>query len=141
VGGIGKVKSNIDSGVFGAVQDAGIAALLSSRSPEHVAMMRAEYSKRIDILYEALLRAGFELARPRATFYLWAWVGGDSMAFTEQLLQKAGIVATPGIGFGKYGEGYVRFSVTQPTERIEAAAARLQSLGQIGCSDGSDKIA
>lgn len=132
VGGIGKVKSNIDSGVFGAVQDAGIVALTSTKSPDHVAEMRKEYSRRIDILYEALMRAGFGLARPKATFYLWAWVGGDSLAFTEHLLEKVGIVATPGIGFGKYGEGYVRFSVTQPTERIEAAAARLQGLGPIG---------
>jgi LL-diaminopimelate aminotransferase len=126
VAGIGKVKSNIDSGNFGAVQDAGVAAL---ESPEDVVdAIRKVYKHRIDILYKGLVEAGLDLERPRATLYLWAWVGGDSLVFCKRLLEEAGIVATPGPGFGEHGEGFVRFSITQPTRRIEMAVERLQRL-------------
>jgi LL-diaminopimelate aminotransferase len=68
------------------------------------------------------------LEKPRATLYLWAHVGQDSIAYTESLLEETGIVATPGVGFGQHGEGYIRFSITQPTERIEMAAERLERM-------------
>jgi len=123
VAGIGQVKSNIDSGNFGAVQDAGIAAL---RSPDGIVKeMRQEYARRMDILYRALTGLGLKISRPKATFYLWAWTGKDSIEFCKHLLDNLGIVATPGVGFGRYGQGFVRFSVTQPTERIEMAVQRL----------------
>ena len=128
VAGIGKIKSNIDSGTFGAVQDAGIVALQSPKSV--VDGIRKIYQHRIEILYRALKDLGLELDKPRATLYLWAWVGGSSIEYAGQLLEKTGIVATPGVGFGKYGEGYVRFSITQPTPRIEEAAARLEKMGK-----------
>lgn len=128
VAGIGKVKSNIDSGTFGAVQDAGIAALHSPR--ETVDDIRKIYQHRIEILYQALRDLGLELEKPRATLYLWAWVGGSSIEYTERLLEKTGIVATPGVGFGKYGEGYIRFSITQETKRIEEAVVRLEKMGK-----------
>jgi LL-diaminopimelate aminotransferase len=127
VAGIGKIKSNIDSGTFGAVQDAGIAAL---RSPDRVVDdIRKIYQHRIEILYQALRDLGLELEKPRATLYLWAWVGGSSIQYAERLLEKTGIVATPGLGFGKYGEGYIRFSITQQTKRIEEAVVRLEKMG------------
>lgn len=127
VAGIGKIKSNIDSGTFGAVQDAGIAAL---RSPDRVVDdIRKIYQHRIEILYQALRDLGLELEKPRATLYLWAWVGGSSIEYAAQLLEKTGIVATPGLGFGKYGEGYIRFSITQQTKRIEEAVVRLEKMG------------
>jgi LL-diaminopimelate aminotransferase len=127
VAGIGKIKSNIDSGTFGAVQDAGIAAL---RSPDRVVGdIRKIYQHRIEILYQALRDLGLELEKPRATLYLWAWVGGSSIQYAERLLEKTGIVATPGLGFGKYGEGYIRFSITQQTKRIEEAVVRLEKMG------------
>ena len=126
VAGIGKVKSNIDSGTFGAVQDAGIVALSSPKKV--VDDIRKVYQHRIDILYKALKDMGLQLEKPRATLYLWAWVGGSSIEYAGQLLEKTGIVATPGVGFGQYGEGYVRFSITQPTERIEEAAERLEKM-------------
>jgi LL-diaminopimelate aminotransferase len=127
VAGIGKIKSNIDSGTFGAVQDAGIAAL---RSPDRVVDdIRKIYQHRIEILYQALQDLGLELEKPRATLYLWAWVGGSSIQYAERLLEKTGIVATPGLGFGKYGEGYIRFSITQQTKRIEEAVVRLEKMG------------
>jgi LL-diaminopimelate aminotransferase len=128
VAGIGKVKSNIDSGTFGAVQDAGIAALQSPK--EVVDDIRKIYQHRIEILYQALRELGLELEKPRATLYLWAWVGGSSIEYAARLLEKTGIVATPGVGFGKYGEGYIRFSITQPTARIEEAVVRLEKMGQ-----------
>ena len=127
VAGIGKIKSNIDSGTFGAVQDAGIAAL---RSPDRVVDdIRKIYQHRIEILCQALRDLGLEPEKPRATLYLWAWVGGSSIEYAAQLLEKTGIVATPGLGFGKYGEGYIRFSITQPTKRIEEAVVRLEKMG------------
>jgi LL-diaminopimelate aminotransferase len=126
VAGIGKIKSNIDSGTFGAVQDAGIAALQSPR--EVVDETRKVYRHRIEILYKALKDLGLDLEKPRATLYLWAWVGGSSIEYAGRLLEKAGIVVTPGVGFGKYGEGYIRFSITQPTERIEQAVERLEMM-------------
>ncbi len=128
VAGIGKIKSNIDSGTFGAVQDAGIAALHSPK--EIVDDIRKIYQHRIEILYQALRDQGMELEKPRATLYLWAWVGGSSIEYAAKLLEKTGIVATPGVGFGKYGEGYIRFSITQQTERIEEAVVRLEKMGR-----------
>jgi LL-diaminopimelate aminotransferase len=124
--GIGNVKSNIDSGNFGAVQDAGIAAL--KRSKEIAAEMRATYRERVELLYEGLFKIGLEVKKPEATFYLWAWTGGRSKDYTRKLIDKLGIVATPGVGFGDYGEGYVRFSVTQPTERIAEAVKRMEKM-------------
>jgi len=126
IAGIGKVKSNIDSGAFGAVQDAGIAALHSPTAV--VESIRKVYQHRIEILASALRDHGMDLEKPRATLYLWAFVGGDSIAYTEKLLEETGIVATPGVGFGQHGEGYIRFSITQPTERIEMAAERLEKM-------------
>jgi LL-diaminopimelate aminotransferase len=128
VAGIGKIKSNIDSGTFGAVQDAGIAALESPK--EVVDDIRKIYKHRIEILYRALRDMGLKLEKPRATLYLWAFVGGSSIEYTQQLLDKTGIVATPGVGFGQYGEGYIRFSITQATDRIEEAVVRLEKMGE-----------
>lgn len=129
VAGIGKIKSNVDSGNFGAVQDAGITAL---KSPKMVVEDICRiYQQRIELLYNCLSGIGFELEKPRATLYLWAWVGGDSVVFCQHLLEETGIVATPGVGFGQYGEGYVRFSITQPTERIELAVERLERMSKV----------
>jgi LL-diaminopimelate aminotransferase len=128
IAGIGKIKSNIDSGTFGAVQDAGIAALESPK--EVVDDIRKIYKHRIEILYRALRDLGLKLEKPRATLYLWAFVGGSSIEYTQKLLDKTGIVATPGVGFGQYGEGYIRFSITQATDRIEEAVVRLEKMGK-----------
>jgi len=126
VKGIGDVKSNIDSGNFGAVQDAGIVALKNSK--KIAAEMRKTYRERVDLLYAGLAKIGLEVEKPEATFYLWAWTGGKSKEFTRKLIDKLGIVATPGVGFGDFGEGYVRFSVTQPTERITEAVKRMERM-------------
>jgi LL-diaminopimelate aminotransferase len=126
IAGIGQIKSNIDSGNFGAVQDAGIAALSSPK--EIVAGIREVYQHRIDILYKCLVDLGLDLEKPKATLYLWAGIDGDSVKFCQRLLEDVGIVATPGVGFGQYGEGYIRFSITQPMDRIEAAVDRLERM-------------
>ncbi|MHC1631903.1 MAG: LL-diaminopimelate aminotransferase [Methanotrichaceae archaeon] len=126
IDGIDQVKSNIDSGNFGAIQDAGIAAL---RGPKDlVNQMREIYRRRIELLYQGLKKVGLEVEKPEATFYLWAWIGGSSIEFSQKLIHHLGIVATPGVGFGEYGEGYVRFSVTQPTDQIERAVSRMETM-------------
>jgi len=126
---LGKIKSNIDSGVFDAIQLAGIAALDSDQSC--VAEYCRIYQERRDILVAGLKKLGFEVTPPKATFYVWLPVpkGYTSMQFTAHLLEHAGIVTVPGIGFGDPGEGFVRLALTVPKERLEEALARLSKIG------------
>ena len=123
--GLGRVKTNVDSGVFDAVQHAGIAAL--SGSQDCVADACRVYQERRDVLVRGLRSLGYDVAAPKATFYAWLPVE-DSMAFAARLLDEAAIVATPGVGFGEHGEGYVRFALTRPVDRIEEALARMEAL-------------
>ncbi|RJP31211.1 MAG: aminotransferase class I/II-fold pyridoxal phosphate-dependent enzyme [Actinobacteria bacterium] len=107
-----KVKENIDSGVFNAVQLAAVAAL---RGPQDCVRDNCGvYARRRDILLEGLRSIGWEVAAPMATLYIWMRVprGHDSRSFTTELLEKAGIVVAPGSAYGSRGEGYVRFSLT-----------------------------
>ncbi|HVN73965.1 MAG TPA: LL-diaminopimelate aminotransferase [Methanoregula sp.] len=125
LGGLGCVKTNVDSGVFNAVQHAAIAAL---RGPQDcVRQACGIYQERRDVLVGGLRGLGFEVPVPKATFYVWLPVG-DSMAFAAKLLTGAGIVATPGVGFGASGEGYVRFAITRPVARIREALGRMKGL-------------
>lgn len=125
---LGKIKSNVDSGAFNAIQIAGIAALDSDQSC--VAENCRIYQERRDILVGGLKKLGYEVDVPKATFYVWLPVpqGFDSMKFTAHLLEQAGIVTVPGIGFGEPGEGYVRLALTVSKERLEEALARLAKL-------------
>jgi LL-diaminopimelate aminotransferase len=123
--GLGRVKTNVDSGVFDAVQHAGIAAL--SGPQDCVAAACRIYEERRDVLVRGLRSLGYDLTAPKATFYVWLPVE-DSMAFAARLLDEAAIVATPGVGFGPHGEGYVRFALTRPVERIEEALSRMEAL-------------
>jgi LL-diaminopimelate aminotransferase len=123
--GLGRVKTNVDSGVFDAVQHAAIAAL--SGPQDCVADACRVYEERRDVLVKGLGSLGYDVAAPRATFYVWLPVD-DSMAFAARLLDEAAIVATPGVGFGPHGEGYVRFALTRPVERIEEALSRMEAL-------------
>ncbi|MCQ1534893.1 LL-diaminopimelate aminotransferase [Methanosarcina sp. KYL-1] len=126
--GLGKVKSNVDSGVFDAIQIAGIAALSSSQ--DCVGDANKIYQERRDALIEGLKAMGLEVKPPKATFYVWAPVpkGYTSIGFAKVLLEEAGIVATPGVGFGDAGEGYIRFALTKPVERIKEAVERMKKL-------------
>jgi LL-diaminopimelate aminotransferase len=116
VGSLVKLKGNVDSGACQFIQDSATAALTSSQKciTDHLKI----YKRRRDTLVNGLRELGFNVQSPRATFYLWMEVpGGDSMKFANKLL-SAGVVVTPGVGFGEHGEGYVRFALTQPEERI-----------------------
>jgi LL-diaminopimelate aminotransferase len=125
---LGKIKSNIDSGAFNAVQMAGITALDSDQSS--VAENCRVYQERRDILVQGLKKLGYEVDTPKATFYVWLPVpqGFDSIGFAAHVLEQAGIVVVPGVGFGEPGEGYVRLALTVPQERLEEALARLAKL-------------
>ena len=124
IAALGKVKTNIDSGIFQAVQEAGIYALDNAERLNGKIM--EIFQKRRDRMAEALKRAGFEFKKPLATFYFWVKVpeGFTSAEFTKKLLQEKGIVVTPGNGFGDAGEGYFRISITNG--RIEEAVRRIE---------------
>ena len=126
--GLGTVKTNLDSGVFQAVQEAAITAL--SGGDDQLTEYCAIYKERRDMMVAALHRIGLKCEAPRATFYLWVEVpkGYNSASFAERVLKEAGVVITPGSGFGKSGEGFVRFSLTVGSERLKEAAARLEAL-------------
>lgn len=126
---LAKIKGNMDSGAFNAVQEAGLAAIEGIDRPE-VADIRRLYRARRDVLVEGLARAGFSVKAPPATFYMWARcpAGYDSMSCAARLLDEATIVAIPGAGFGEAGEGYIRFALTVEQERIVQAVERLSRL-------------
>jgi len=129
VAGIGKIKTNVDSGVFQAVQGAGIEALTSG--DEITGAIRRTYRERRDILVPGLRALGLDPVEPRATFYIWIPVpkGYTSASFCSHLLEEAGIVTTPGNGFGKSGEGYIRIALTKEKGRIREALSRMQKVG------------
>jgi LL-diaminopimelate aminotransferase len=123
--GLGKVKTNLDSGVFQAIQEAAIAGLALDQ--KILLPIRNTYRERRDILYRGLKKLGMHLLKPDATFYLWVRVPPrfDSMGFVTHLLDRAGVLSTPGNGFGDAGEGYVRFALTAPAKRIHEAVERI----------------
>ena len=126
---LGKVKSNLDSGVFEAVQAAGITALgLDDTVTDAI---RKTYQERRDTLIPGLKKLGLEVDAPPAAFYVWVAVpkGYSSASFTAHLLEKAGIVTTPGNGFGAPGEGYVRMTVCTSKERLAEAVERMNKAG------------
>jgi LL-diaminopimelate aminotransferase len=127
IGALGKVKTNVDSGVFQAVQEAAITGL-EGGDGDKLAEYCAIYKQRRDQLVTALRALGLECENPRATFYVWTKVprGYTSVSFTERVLKEAGVAITPGSGFGKGGEGYVRFSLT--SGRLAEAVDRLKAL-------------
>jgi LL-diaminopimelate aminotransferase len=122
------LKSNIDSGVFGAPLLAAARALREGWD-DHARMME-EYSARRALLLECLEACGMEWHRSPATLYIWGKVpgSGSSLEFARMLLERAGVLVTPGVGFGSAGEGYFRISITCPTERIRIAATRLREV-------------
>lgn len=124
IGALGRIKTNIDSGVFRAVQEAGIAALMG---PEEPLRKRLEvYRRRRDRVVDTLQGLGWLVPRPRATFYIWmeAPAGQTGTEFAAEVLERAGVVITPGAGYGRRGERYVRLSLTTPDDRLDEALAR-----------------
>ncbi|MFV9646080.1 MAG: LL-diaminopimelate aminotransferase [Desulfobacterales bacterium] len=126
---LGQVKSNIDSGAFQAIQMAGIAAMEGDQTC--LKETNREYASRRDILVEGLVNLGFSVERPKATFYLWIEVpqGYSSAKTASRLLTEAGIVVTPGNGFGAAGEGYIRIALTVGKERLKEVIERIGSVG------------
>ncbi len=123
--GLGKIKTNLDSGVFQPIQWAGIEALNGSQEEYHKTI--GIYQQRRDILVDGLNRIGWAVPKPKATFYVWAPVlpGYDSSSLTSVLLEKGGVVTTPGPGFGEIGEGFVRMSLTIGEEKLKEAVERI----------------
>ncbi len=128
VAGLGKIKENVDSGVFQAVQEAGIVALRDG--DDFTAELRKIYKQRRDTVIGALQKAGIRCNVPESTFYIWAHVpdGYTSSAFVTKVLQETGVVVTPGNGFGAPGEGYFRISLTVNDDRLEEAVSRIAKL-------------
>ena len=121
-----RLKTNVDSGMFGAVQRAAAAALTGSQ--ECVREMCRTYRRRRDLLVEALRSVGMQADPPKGTIYLWVRVpeGYTSASFTQQVLDQADVVVTPGAAYGPSGEGFVRLSLTVPDERLEEAVRRIE---------------
>jgi len=128
--GLRKIKSQIDSGCPIFIQKAVIKGLneyKSEKKPEIVDKNMKIYEKRRDVLVEGLNKIGWETDKPKATFYIWTQIPEgetNSMDFVKKLI-NVGVIITPGIGFGQYGEGFVRFALTQPIERIKEALERI----------------
>ena len=126
--GLGKIKNNLDSGVFQAVQYAGITALenyenLNSR-------IRQVYQSRRDFVMKKLDKLGWKYLKPKATFYMWTETlkGYDSAGMAKKLLQEQGIVITPGTGFGKDGEGFIRLALTVDENTLEEVFNRIEKI-------------
>ncbi len=128
VKGLGKIKENVDSGIFQAVQEAGVVAL--THGEPHAAAARAIYKKRRDVAVAALEKMGIACRAPDATFYLWCHVpqGETSAGFVSRVLGNTGVVLTPGNGFGAPGEGYFRIALTVDQARLEEALSRIASV-------------
>jgi LL-diaminopimelate aminotransferase len=140
ISALAKVKSNIDSGIFSAIQAAGIAAL---EGPQGIIKdMCQTYQARRNTLIQGLGELGWQPRPAKATFYAWLKIPNtnccqkvsrgsrccNSLDFAAFLLDKADLIVTPGIGFGKYGEGYIRIALTVSQERIQEAVDRLKKI-------------
>ncbi|MBP2653166.1 MAG: dapL 3 [Firmicutes bacterium] len=122
---LGRIKSNFDYGIFYPVQMAAIAAL---RGPDDcVRQTAALYQRRRDIIVDGLMAAGWKVPRPKASMYIWAPVPTKQLSFdfVVDLVNEAGVAVIPGVGFGACGEGYVRFALVQPEERLRLAVERI----------------
>jgi LL-diaminopimelate aminotransferase len=124
-----RVKNNLDSGPYTAIQQAGAEACAGAARPA-LAHMRTLYRQRAEVLCPGLKALGFRVKPPAATFYVWAGVpkGYDSMELATKLLDEAAVVCVPGVGFGAAGEGYVRFALTVDADRIHLALNRLREV-------------
>jgi len=125
-----KLKSNIDSGLFDAVQLAGAVALGSDIDPE-VDKICEIYQRRRDLVCAALAEAGVDVSVPKGTIYVWAPIPDgfeDAASYCEFVLEKTGVVISPGGAYGPSGEGFFRISLTTPDDRLSEAVARLSAL-------------
>jgi LL-diaminopimelate aminotransferase len=124
-----QLKTNVDSGLFEAVQLAAVAAL-DARTDAAVAEMNAVYQRRRDLVCDALAAIGVDVRRPKATIYIWAPVPAgfeSAAAYCEHVLEESGVVISPGGAYGASGEGFFRISLTTPDDRLTEAVERLRS--------------
>jgi LL-diaminopimelate aminotransferase len=123
---LGRVKTNIDSGIFNAVQRAGVAALESGMP--HLPELLATYKRRRDRIMEVFWDAGWKVEAPKGALYVWLPTppGESSVDFTARLLDEAGVVVAPGTGYGPSGEGYIRLSITIPDSRLDEGCERVR---------------
>lgn len=126
--GLGKIKTNVDSGIFQAIQEAGIEALTSDQSI--VSEYRYIYKERRDLVVQKLHSLGYDVFYPKATFYVWVKTPNniDSRTFCGKILEQTGVVLTPGIGFGTHGEGYFRIALTVDKNRLSEALDRISKV-------------
>lgn len=129
VAALGQVKTNIDSGIFQAIQEAGITALELEDAP--LAAIRGIYQERRDVLVSGLQNLGFKVDPPKAAFYVWIPnpAGMSSSEMTAKLLKECAIVTTPGNGFGAGGEGYFRMTLCVSADRLAEAVERMEKAG------------
>jgi LL-diaminopimelate aminotransferase len=128
IAALGDVKSNYETGIFPVVQQAGVAALTGDQSL--LDTMRGHFQRRCDLFVDGLARLGYGVRRPKATFYVWGGIpGGEpSVRFAKRLLDDAGVVVTPGAGFGPHGEGYFRAALTVDETRLMEAIERIRRI-------------
>lgn len=127
---LARIKSNIDYGVFKAIQKAGIAALTGPQ--ESIRNTVVKYQKRRDILVDGLSDIGWKIVKPQATMFVWAALPPgykDSKQFAIELLEKTGVLVIPGVAFGKNGEGYVRIALVQGEDILKEAINRIKQSG------------
>ena len=125
-----RLKSNIDSGLFQAIQLAGVAAIDPAVDAE-VRAMNVVYARRRDLVCDALAQAGVNVTKPKGTIYIWAPVPAgfeSSAAYCEHVLERAAVVISPGGAYGPSGEGFFRISLTTPDDRLLEAVERLRAL-------------
>lgn len=131
IGALARIKSYLDYGAFTPIQVAAAAAL--NGPDDCTAQIRETYKRRRDVLVEALARAGWNIPAPPATMFAWAplpakFSNAGSMAFSKLLLKEAGVAVSPGVGFGEYGEGYVRLGLVENEQRIRQAAKGVKKI-------------
>ena len=128
---LGRYKTNIDSNAFRATQYTGVEALSSPKRDPFLKSLRGMYQGRRDVAVEGLKNLGWNITPPKGTFYIWAPVpkGYTSQSFVAFVLEKTGVVVTPGLGFGEYGEGYFRIALTVDEGRMKEAFGRLKDAG------------
>ncbi len=128
IAGLIKIKSNLDSGAFQAIQEAGITALTDGLSP--ASDIYDVFKTRRDTFVSGIQKLGLECESPKSTFYVWITVpkGYRSSEFAMKLLNDADLILTPGNGFGEYGEGYIRAALTVPVNRLEEAIERIRKV-------------
>lgn len=128
---LAKTKSYMDFGIFRAIQMAAVKALTGDQS--YVKEMVEIYRKRRDVFIEGLEKIGWKVDKPKATFYIWAhlplkYSALTSMEFATLLVEEAGVVVSPGTGFGEYGEGFVRFALVESEDRLKTAIERIKKV-------------